>query len=576
MNYWKNLNIPFKIAAIYFVFSFLWILFSDKVLLLITTDPEVLTSIQTYKGWFFISISAVIIFLLIQREIKIKNKLIETINSSEQWHSLIASNIPNTHVFLFDDDNRIILCKGSVIEKYGFRNEDIQGKRIHEMPVDNIFLRYAQLYLHDVLIGKNLDKEVLLGGDWFEIKSVPVKNRKEEIIAGIILFTDINLRKEHDKELNRAKEQAEESDRLKSAFLANISHEVRTPLNGLVGFSEILASSKTSDKQKEKYHKIIKSSGKQLLRIIEDLLDISRIEVNQVSVHKTVFTLNKFLSVIKATFDEYESTKKKGLVIRLNNFFEEEKDIVYADKTRLQQVLSNLLSNATKFTEQGTIELGYSFSDNKSLLFYVKDSGIGIPPDKINLIFERFRQVEETSHLYPRDGSGLGLAISKGLVTAMGGQIWVESERGKGSTFYFTIPYYKDEESEHADEPDVLYEADADSHVLFLNLSNDSLIIKEYCKEHNISLIHSLNVNEAVDECLNNEKIIYAVIEHNLPIVDGLEIARTIKRFRDNIEIVILSDGLSELQVKKAKECGVFLFLNKPFSKNEFLKILKG
>ncbi|MGE0090308.1 MAG: PAS domain S-box protein, partial [Bacteroidales bacterium] len=234
-----------------------------------------------------------------------------------------------------------------------------------------------------------------------------------------------------------AKEKAEESDRLKTSFLANISHEIRTPMNGLLGFSEMLAKPELTEGKREVFIDVIRKSGAQLLSIIDDIIDISRIETNQVHINNNLFDLNETMAFIYDLF--------KPRVEELNLEFKylspdcEESCIIETDKVRFQQVLSNLINNAIKFTHKGFIHFGYKII-NESIRFFVKDSGIGIDDEYQKLIFERFRQVDEgSSRNY--GGTGLGLSISKALIEKLGGTIWVESKPDEGSTFYFSIPY---------------------------------------------------------------------------------------------------------------------------------------
>jgi PAS domain S-box-containing protein len=238
------------------------------------------------------------------------------------------------------------------------------------------------------------------------------------------------------EELIIAKEHAEESDRLKSAFLANMSHEVRTPLNSIIGFSELLADSDFEKEQKDEFIQHIITSGNNLLSIISDIMDISKMESGEITIRNKQINVRKFISTVKEKFSSQAENKKLELKLTLPD--NDEETAVFADSDRLRQVFNNLMSNAIKFTANGSIEIGYH-SMGTMVKFYVKDTGIGIPAEYHKVIFERFRQVEaEKTRKF--GGNGLGLAITKNLVELMGGEIWIESESGKGSTFYFTIP----------------------------------------------------------------------------------------------------------------------------------------
>ena len=249
------------------------------------------------------------------------------------------------------------------------------------------------------------------------------------------LEQEIEQRKHAELKLIDALKHAEESDRLKSAFLANMSHEVRTPLNSIIGFSELLADPEFNEAQKNDFVQYIIISGNNLLSIINDIMDISKLESGELKIHKRQFNIHKFISTVKEQFAI--QAKAKGLELNLIVPENNEETIISADSERLRQVFNNLVSNAIKFTSNGQIEIGYQPKGTK-IEFYIKDTGVGISPEYHHKIFERFRQIE-TSATRKFGGNGLGLAISKNLVELMGGEIWVESEIGKGAKFCFTI-----------------------------------------------------------------------------------------------------------------------------------------
>jgi PAS domain S-box-containing protein len=247
--------------------------------------------------------------------------------------------------------------------------------------------------------------------------------------------SNLRIREINDK-LIKVTEKAQEGDRLKSAFLANMSHEIRTPMNGIVGFSELLLRSDISKKDQKKYVEIIIKSSRQLLSIINDIIDISKIEAGQVSVTRTKINIDMALWDVFNLYSESANSKSIGLILSIPKNVTP--IIIHSDETKIHQVLGNLVNNAIKFTDNGNIEIGYTTKDSVIEIF-VKDNGIGISSENHLLIFDRFRQVDGANSS-SATGTGLGLAISKSLVEIMGGKIWVESMLGKGAKFYFTLP----------------------------------------------------------------------------------------------------------------------------------------
>ena len=299
-----------------------------------------------------------------------------------------------------------------------------------------------------VLYGETNSAEFIVRRDNNEDRYVwanaaPIINEKGKQIAAIVIFLDITETKlaefainKSNEELIKAKQRAEESDRLKSAFLANMSHEIRTPLNGILGFTELLVDEDLDVEQKNEMGKIILENGELLLTIINDVLDISKIEAGQIVIYKSKFKISKAIIEVVNSFKV--KAQKKNLELRIapdNGTYELE---IYCDFIRLKQVLTNLVSNAIKYTDEGFIEVGCKRTKNE-FVFFVADSGMGIEKKQHKRIFERFNRQE--AYTKKAGGNGLGLAISKSFVEMFGGKIWVESELGKGSNFYFTIPF---------------------------------------------------------------------------------------------------------------------------------------
>jgi two-component system, sensor histidine kinase and response regulator len=262
-------------------------------------------------------------------------------------------------------------------------------------------------------------------------------------------FRDITERKKAEAEIIKAKEKAEESDKLKTAFLHNVSHEIRTPMNAILGFSTLLNEPGISDEDRKQFTDVIFQSGNQLLSIINDIVDLASIESGQMNVSIKQINLNTMLRRLSEQFSYKEKSYK--IALNLKTALLQKDAEIMTDSTKLVQVISNLINNAFKFTKKGEITFGYSLKGD-FIEFYVKDTGIGIAPEHQSRIFERFYQVDSAvSRQY--GGTGLGLSICKAYVELLGGEIWLESVRGKGTSFYFRIPYLKGEQKSSSSHP---------------------------------------------------------------------------------------------------------------------------
>lgn len=279
-------------------------------------------------------------------------------------------------------------------------------------------------YVRDFFVTSKKRNQYLLERN-IELENEIFNRKKTEIIL-----------KSFNEELQKAKNKAEESDRLKSSFLANMSHEIRTPLNSIIGFSDLLNDTAYTAIQKKDFANKIIENGESLLTIIEDILDISMLETSQLKINKEPFALNKLLNEIELDFKDKANNKR--IKFEIIKGADSHSVVLNSDFYRLKQILYKLVNNALKFTSEGSVTLGYKLED-KEIEFYVKDTGIGISDNLIPFIFERFRQVNENKNSVS-EGNGLGLSISRSLIMLLGGKIWVESEEGTGSTFFFTIP----------------------------------------------------------------------------------------------------------------------------------------
>ncbi|MGQ8335892.1 PAS domain-containing sensor histidine kinase [Sunxiuqinia sp. A32] len=276
--------------------------------------------------------------------------------------------------------------------------------------------------------------------EYLETIKTPMYDSEGKLIGVLGISRDITTKHKAENELLKAKEKAEESDKLKTAFLQNMSHEIRTPMNAIMGFSELLPEVFDDKEQLKYFTEIINSRCDDLLQIIDGLLDIAKIESGQISVFFEKCDLATWFADLKAFFQEYKRSLKKDQVELKFGCLPNEREVIYFDQVKVKQILVNLVNNAFKFTEKGSIEVSCEFLKDSYLMFTVADTGLGIKREDQNRIFERFLQVKSSTSK-PMGGTGLGLAIVRGILSSMGGKIWVESEYGNGATFHFTVPY---------------------------------------------------------------------------------------------------------------------------------------
>lgn len=355
-------------------------------------------------------------------------------------------------LFSNKEDSEIAFAE---LKKNGYvRFEDMpiqrrNGKIAEVEFISNVYLvnktKVIQCNIRDITDRKKAERDLV------ESKNKLIKQNacfrtlnKKYINLNKKLTNSINSIQHINNNLIIAKNDAEESDHLKSAFLANLSHEIRTPMNSIMGFSELILDLELSNEKLNNYARIINSNALQLLSIISDIIDISKIEAGQFSVHSELVDVSKLLDELLITYKKMNGNKKLKLRLSANHIVTP--IMIQTDRARINQVLCNLLNNAIKFTKEGEIEIGYELKAN-FIVFCVKDNGIGIAPENQLIIFERFRQIETPSGQL-NGGNGLGLSISKALVEKLGGSIHVDSELGKGSKFSFTIPYTTQIESD--------------------------------------------------------------------------------------------------------------------------------
>lgn len=378
---------------------------------------------------------------------------------------------------------------------------------------------------------------------------------------------DISERKRTEDELIKAKERAEESDRLKSAFLSIVSHEIRTPMNGIMGFAELLREPHLSGEKLQQYISIIEKSGERLLNTITDIINITKIESGDVKLALSNTNINEQIEYIDSLFKR--EAEKKGLQFSYKNQLPHREALIKTDREKIYGIMTVLVSNAIKFTTTGSVEFGYEKKGDE-LEFFVKDTGIGIPVERQEAVFERFVQADiGDSRAF--QGSGLGLSIAKAYAEIMGGKIWLKSEEGKGSIFYLTIPYNPQIEENVVIKKSVS-PAPADKKIKKLKIliaeddETSELLLAATIKHLGGKILTAVNGNEAVESCRNNPDIDLVLMDIKMPEMDGYEATRQIRQFNQSVIIIAQTAYALTSEKNAAVAAGCNDYITKPIN----------
>ena len=484
-------------------------------------------------------------------------------------------------VVITDSEGRIEYVNPKFTELTGYTMQEVAGKNPRFLQSGKMSREFYEDLWKTILSGREWRGEFLnrkKNGDlyWEDAIISPVRNEQSQITHFVAVREDVTEKKTLWRALIEAKEKAEESDRLKSRFLANISHEIRTPMNGILGFSELLKEPQLSGEEKEKYIDLINDSGRRMLSIINDLIDISKIEAGEMRILRNETNVNELMKSIRDFFSPQAATAGLSLICR--SLLPAEDCVIITDRTRLNQVLSNLVQNSIKYTRKGNIEFGCRKTDGM-LEFHVRDTGIGIPHDMKDKVFEYFRQGSlEATHEY--DGAGLGLSLCKAFIEMLGGTIWVDSEQGKGSVFYFTLPFERP-------KPETLSSVASgtgstvtlEPGIRILVVEDDStnrLLLQTVLGKHHATVLVAENGREAVEKVKEEPRIDIVLMDMKMPVMNGYEAAKKIKEMRPSLPILAQTAFASDVERGAALGSGCDAVVSKPIDLDELLQTIRA
>lgn len=514
---------------------------------------------------------------------KLKTKL-KQLQREKNLYQTVFERDPSP-ILIVDKDQRLL--NFNLEASVAFRNLSFAQPIYQEVNESLAGLRQLSIVLDEFIKGNTTEArdkvhlQTYLDDRDYEAQLKKMFDYRDELQGVIVLLNDLTERQKVETSLEEAKKKAEEADRLKTTFLANMSHEIRTPMNAIVGFAELLINSQPKQDEQKEYLEQIHKSSKDLLRIIEDIIDISKLESKQLKIKRRPV---KPYEIFQDLYQVYQTTlleSRSNDVDLLLEVAEADREILLlTDPDRLKQVMINLLNNAAKFTSRGSIEFGYKLVDKGMMFFYVKDTGEGIPEDMKDKIFERF--VQANDNYSPKfGGTGLGLAISKNIISLMGGKIWLSSELGVGSNFSFQLPLLKPavkdlpknepvQQTQKRRYPNftgkkILVAEDEETNFFFL---------KEMLKKTKVKIAWAQNGLDAINYAESEEDIDLILMDIKMPQVNGIEATKYISGIKPELPIVAQTAFAMENDIKTCKEAGCCGFLSKPIKSEELYGLL--
>ncbi len=520
----------------------------------------------------------------INNELALKNELItKQLNKSDKFYSMILQ-AADDGISFHSSDGKLIYANNSFYSNLGLEKDSYNSLTLIDLlhPDDADYesnktdaIKSKGSYECEIRIKNNDGKYV-----YFSNRSVAVRDENGEILGVLTILRDISkLKKAHEK-LKKENVEATASSSLKSSFLANISHEIRTPLNSVVGFANLLLANNLSNEVKEEYIEHINHNSEKLLQIIGDIIDLSRLESSQIEITYEEASLSSIVTEVIEEARQIIRRNEKPIILNVKNQFEDNGDLIFIDKVWLKRVLSHLMDNAIKFTLDGSIEFIYLL-EGDNIFFRIKDTGIGINKENLSRIFEQFRQ-EIDGHHRPFEGLGIGLTLAKEVIERMGGKIYVESEKGIGSEFRFSLPHRPAGSSKirFAALGDEAMKASINwlsKKCLIVDDNKDVLIyLNRILADTGVTTITARSGYEAIEQIKKIPDIDVVLLDMQMPEMDGIEATREIRKIRRNVPIIAQTAFIFEDDKDIILEAGCDACLIKPIRKDHLLTVMSS
>ena len=484
-----------------------------------------------------------------------------------QLYRNLFNNIPELNIYIFDKELRFLIAEGVEMKNIGLSGDSFAGKTLDEIPHEKIKKLWTPLF-QKVFKGEKVRKEYQIDNFYYLIRIKPLMNNNSEVNSGLAITKNITYEKLTKKILNKSRAEAVKSEKAQSQFLARVSHDIRTPLNAIMGFTEQLLHSELSDIQREYLNIIDKSSG-HLLSLINDLLVYSKIEAKQVSFKNDPFIIESVVNYVHKILLPKAKEKNLELTVKVDKQLDK---ILTGDPFRLQQILMNMLNNAIKFTNSGSVKLSCILQNETSrevnVKFEVIDTGIGIPGKKLKNIFNQYIQVDSRSGK-GYESAGLGLTICKNLIELQNGSLSVSSQKGTGTKFTFTIPYGKSKKTQIFTFDPNTVDPEKLKNKKILLVDDDRinlLLVKMHLEKFNCSFDMARSGEEAVKE-LNKRKYDLILLDIHMPGMSGIEVAKYLRNKKKDkkCKIIALTAAALKREIKEYNKAGIDDFLVKPF-----------